>query len=92
MELKQWAELIYIPEKLELRTPGSKHQRKIAEILDLISLAKGKPSNEVYERLVNVHQVKCPTTESDPVNYCRYLQVCLDILKNEGSTESIKGE
>ena len=87
MDTNTWAELIYVPEKMNLRTPGSKHQKKIREILYLVGLVKDHPNDSIYDKLMNIPHINCPKSESDPVNYCRYLQVCLNILRCEGMKE-----
>ena len=89
MDLKTWAELIYIPEKIKLRTPGSKHQQKIREILYLVGLAKDHPSTEVLLALGHVKIIDCPDNSSNYVDYCKYLQYCVNIiLRNEGKMEN----
>ena len=87
MDLKAWAELIYIPEKLNLRRTGSKHQRKIREILYLVDQAKDHPRDDVFLALGHVKIINCPDDAGDYVDYCKYLQHCVNVLKDEGITE-----
>jgi len=92
-KLRYWAELIYIPEKLNLREPtSSKHQEKIREILTLVREARENPSIEVYERLRSVRPIRCPDHIPGFVNYCKYLLYVVDkidniVLKDEGVVE-----
>jgi len=88
-ELKRWAELVVIPDGLELREPGSKHQKHIKRIQSLVMEARVNPSKEVYEKLKNVDPIGCNGL-SPYVSYCRYLQYAiskLDIHKHEGKME-----
>jgi len=88
-ELKRWAELVVIPDGLNLREPGSKHQKHIRLIQLLVLEARVNPSKEVYEKLKNVISIDCNGL-SPHVSYCRYLQYAikqLDIHFNEGKTE-----
>ena len=92
-ELKEWAELVVIPDGLNLREPGSKHQKHIRLIQLLVLEARVNPSKEVYDSLKNTYHAECSTSckgTSDFVSYCRYLQHAvslLDIHFNEGKTE-----
>ena len=88
--LKEWADGVEFREDLSPRDPGSKHQKQILLIQDLVTEARVKPSKEVYEKLGNIHHIPCPGN-SDFVAYCRYLQYELtqppNDLKSEGKTE-----
>jgi len=93
-KLRYWAELIYIPDNLNLREPpgDSVHQKKITEILDLVREARESPTVSVYERLRSVRPIPCPDHIKGFVNYCKYLLYCVDkldniVLKDEGSME-----
>jgi len=89
IELKEWADLVVIPDGLDLREPGSKHQKHIKRIQSLVMEARVNPSQEVYEQLKNVESIGCNGL-SPYVSYCRYLQYAikqLDIHFNEGSME-----
>ena len=91
MELKQWAELIYIDPNIPLRNPPSKHQERILDIIFLVKKARVEPSKMVHDSLLELKDIGC-YGDSEHVGYCRYLQHAVSILKDEGSTESIKGE
>jgi len=85
--LKEWADLVVIPDGLNLREPGSKHQKHIRLIQLLVLEARVNPSKEVYEQLKNVNPIDCNGL-SPYVSYCRYLQYAiskLDIHFNGGS-------
>lgn len=89
-KLRYWAELIYIPEILSLRS--STHQKKIKEILELVREARENPTVNVYERLRSVQPIPCPDHIKGFVNYCKYLLYCVDKLdnivrENEGEME-----
>ena len=89
IELKEWADLVVIPDGLDLREPGSKHQKHIKRIQSLVMEARVNPSQEVYEQLKNVESIGCNGL-SPYVSYCRYLQYAiskLDIHFNEGKLE-----
>jgi len=81
-KLHYWAQLIYIPDDLNLReSPGdSVHQRKIREILGLVREASENPTVDVYERLRSVRPIPCPDNIKGFVNYCKYLLYCVDKL------------
>ena len=87
IELKRWADGVEFREDLSPRDPGSKHQKQILLIQDLVAKARVKPSKDVYEKLGKIHHIPCPGN-SDFVAYCRYLQYELtqlpNILKHEG--------
>ena len=93
-KLRYWAELIYIPDNLNLREPpgDSTHQRKIREILELVREARENPTVDVYERLRSVRSIKCPDDKGDYVHYCKYLLYVVSQLdkfvhKDEGVVE-----
>ena len=86
MGLQEWAELISIQDDLKLRKPGSKHQKQIRMIHDLVLESRVNPSESVSETLKNLKMVPCSGT-SDYVVYCRYLQYTISVLRNEGKTE-----
>lgn len=83
MDLKAWSELVAIKEDMKLRLPGSKHQKQIRAIHSLVQEARVNPSENVLESLKNLKMIPC-FGKSDFVVYCRYLQHCIDILRNEG--------
>jgi len=87
IELKRWADGVEFREDLSPRDPGSKHQKQILLIQDLVAKARVNPSKDVYEKLGKIHHIPCPGN-SDFVAYCRYLQYELtqlpNILKHEG--------
>ena len=74
-KLRYWAQLIYIPDNLNLRDPpgDSIHQRKIREILELVREASENPTVDVYECLRSVQPITCPDHIKGFVNYCKYL-------------------
>ena len=87
--LKEWADGVEFREDLLPRDPGSKHQKQILLIQDLVTEARVNPSQDVYEKLKNVISIDCNGL-SPHVSYCRYLQYAikqLDIHFNEGKTE-----
>jgi len=47
MGLKEWADLVSIRDDLKLRFPGSKHQKQIRTIHDLVMEARVNPSERV---------------------------------------------
>ena len=69
-KLRYWAELIYIPDDLNLRGhPGdSVHQKKIKEILALVREVRETPTVEVYERLRSERSIPCPDHIKGNVN------------------------
>ena len=92
--LKEWADLVVIPDGLNLREPGSLHQKRIRLIQLLVLEARVNPSQTIVDELKNFKPLSCLGL-TPYVSYCRYLQYAiskLDIQKNEGKTESIKGE
>ena len=84
MDIDTWANLIHVPEKMNLRTPGSKHQKKIREILYVVGLAKDHPKESLKEKLFKIEQIPCEG-DSRFVAYCRYLQATINVLRNEGN-------
>jgi len=93
-ELKEWAELVVIPDGLNLREPGSLHQKRIRKIQSLVLEARVNPSQTIVDELKTLKPLSCLGL-TPYVSYCRYLQYAiskLDIHKHEGKTESIKGE
>ena len=89
IELKRWADGVEFREDLSPRDPGSKHQKQILLIQDLVTEARVNPSQEVYEKLKNVNPIGCNGL-SPHVSYCRYLQYAISQLNihfNEGKTE-----
>lgn len=83
-KLRYWAQLIYIPDDLNLRAPpgNSNHQKKIKEILDLVGETRENPTVDVYERLRSVRPIPCPDNINGFVNYCKYLLYCVGKLDN----------
>jgi len=77
VEFETWSKLVYIDPEIPLRGGQSKHQRKILEIFNKIE-------DQDVEGLIATHQIDC-TGDTEIVGYCRYLQYCLDVLKNEGA-------
>ncbi len=83
MDLKAWVELIYIDPKIKIRNSPSSHQEQIQTIFGFVKTAKENPSDELKEKILSLVPLKCDGN-SDYVAYCRYLQHCIDILRNEG--------
>ena len=83
MDFDKWYHLIYLDENIPIRSPPSKHQAKIQEIIDAIKTAK---EQHIMVPLLEVKFIDCSGSGLQ-VNYCRYLQYVIDVLKNEGSTE-----
>jgi len=91
IELKRWADGVEFREDLSPRDPGSKHQKQILLIQDLVTEARVNPSQEVYEKLAKIHHIPCPGN-SDYVAYCRYLQYELTQLPNDLKSEGKNNE
>ena len=85
MGLKEWADLVSIRDDLKLRFPGSKHQKQIRTIHDLVMEARVNPSERVSGDLLGLKMIPC-RGKSKYVAYCRYLQYSINILKDEGKT------
>jgi hypothetical protein len=81
--LQKWAEQVSIQNHLKLRFPGSKHQKQIRTIHDLVMEGRINPSEKVRDELLTLKMVPC-RGKSDYVVYCRYLQYAINVLKNEG--------
>ncbi len=88
MGLKEWADLVSIQDDLKLRFPGSKHQKQIRTIHDLVMEARVNPSERVSGDLLGLKMIPC-RGKSKYVAYCRYLQYMINVLRNEGSMETI---
>ena len=88
-ELKKWADGVEFREDLSPRDPGSKHQKQILLIQDLVTEARVNPSQDVYKKLKNIHPIPCPNN-IDFVAYCRYLQYELTQLPNDLKSEGKK--
>lgn len=86
MDLKTWAELIYIDPKIKIRANPSRHQEYISRVLELVTQARETPSDEVKQKLMAIEYQRCDG-KSDHVVYARYLQHCLTHLKHEGKME-----
>jgi len=90
-KLQKWAELVAIQDDIRLRNPGSKHQKQIRLIQDLVQEAKVNPSESVLEKIREVKPVSC-LGQSPYVAYCRYLQYTAvqleNVLKDEGKMEN----
>jgi len=88
--LQKWAGLVAIQDDLRLRFPGSKHQKQIRLLHDLIAEARVNPSESVLEKIHEVKPVSC-LGQTPYVAYCRYLQYTLtqleNVLKGEGTTD-----
>jgi len=84
MGLQEWAELVAVQDTIKLRKPGSKHQKQIRTIHDLVLEARVNPSESVSETLKTLKMVPC-NGKSDYVVYCRYLQYTISVLRNEGN-------
>jgi len=84
--LKEWADGVEFREDLLPRDPGSKHQKQILLIQDLVTEARVNPSKEVYEKLKKIHPIPCPNN-IDIVAYCHYLQYELTQLPNDLKSE-----
>ena len=82
MNFDKWIHLVYRDENIPMRTPPSKHQAKILEILEKIDLAK----SGIMVPLLEVEPISC-IGESFTVSYCRYLQYMITVLKDEGKQE-----
>ena len=87
MGLKEWADLVSIQDELKLRFPGSKHQKQIRTIHDLVMEARVNPSEKVRDELLTLKMIPC-RGKSKYVSYCRYLQYSINVLRNEGKTEN----
>jgi len=85
-DLQKWAGEIAIQDDLKLRFPGSKHQKQIRTIHDLIIKARVNPSEKVRDELKALKMIPC-RGKSDYVTYCRYLQYSINVLRNEGKAE-----
>ena len=86
--LKEWADLVMIPGGLNLREPGSKHQKRIRVIQSLVLEARVNPSQTIVDELKNLKPLSCLGL-TPCVSYCRYLQYAitqLDIHSYEGKT------
>lgn len=83
MDFETWVELIWIDKSIPLRTPGSKHQRKIKEILEKIQAAKDNPTDENIQAIYDIDHIDCRENYRIIV-YCRYLQYAISVLKDEG--------
>ena len=86
--LKEWAELVVIPDGLNLREPGSLHQKRIRLIQSLVLDARVNHSQPIVDELKNLKPLSCLGL-TPYVSYCRYLQYAiskLDIHKHEGKT------
>jgi len=81
--LQKWADLVSLQDELKLRSPGSKHQKQIRTIHDLILEARVNPSERVSDELKTLKMVPC-RGKSAYVVYCRYLQYAINVLKCEG--------
>ena len=86
MDVMAWAELIYIDPKIKIRDSSSSHQEQIQTIWDFIETAKSDPSDKLTEEILSLNPIKC-RGNSTHVVYCRYLQHCIEILRNEGKME-----
>jgi len=86
MGLKEWADLVSIRDDLKLRFPGSKHQKQIRTIHDLVMEARVNPSERVSGDLLGLKMIPC-RGKSKYVAYCRYLQYSINVLRNEGKLE-----
>ena len=84
MDLKAWADLIYIRTDLALRKNMSRHQEYIKNATDLVKEAREKPSDETKNKLLSLELIRCDTA-SEYVCYARYLKHCISVLKNEGT-------
>ncbi len=87
MGLKEWADLVSIRDDLKLRFPGSKHQKQIRTIHDLVMEARVNPSERVSNELKTLKMIPC-RGKSKYVAYCRYLQYSINVLRNEGKMEN----
>ncbi len=86
MGLKEWADIVSIQDELKLRFPGSKHQKQIRTIHDLVMEARVNPSERVSGDLLGLKMIPC-RGKSKYVAYCRYLQYMINVLRNEGKME-----
>ena len=86
MDLKAWAELIYIDPKIKIRNSASSHQEQIQTIWHFIKTAKENPSDDLREKILSLYPLRCDD-DSTHVAYCRYLQHCINVLRNEGKME-----
>ena len=77
MKLIRWLELGYINPNIPLKTPGSKHQRKIREIYNAIEQTKNTGD---LEPILSINHIGC-RGENEIVAYCRYLQHIIEVLK-----------
>jgi len=87
MGLKEWADIVSIQDELKLRFPGSKHQKQIRTIHDLVMEARVNPSERVSGDLLGLKMIPC-RGKSKYVAYCRYLQYMINVLRNEGKMEN----
>ena len=85
-KIRDWADLVVIPDGLNLREPGSKHQKRIRLIQLLVLEARVIPSQSIVDKLKSLKPLSCLGL-TPCVSYCRYLQYAitqLDIRKREG--------
>ena len=88
-KIRDWADLVVIPDGLNLREPGSKHQKRIRLIQLLVLEARVIPSQSIVDKLKSLKPLSCLGL-TPYVSYCRYLQYAitqLDIHKHEGKTD-----
>ena len=86
MDLKAWAELIYISREIKIRDNPSRHQEYIRDFVDLVKEVRESPSDELKQKLMAIKYIRCDGN-SEHVVYARYLQHCLSVLKGEGKME-----
>ena len=79
--LDEWASNMVLISDDDLRTPGSKHQRKIKEYQDIIKEMAIRATPDNLKRLFSVEPIKC-NGGSRFVAHCRYLQHCVKLLKD----------
>ena len=83
LKFDTWISLVYLRADLSLREGKSLHQRQIIKIFDAIQYAA---KTHDVSTLLQITPVPC-NIDTDLVAYCRYLQHCVGILKNEGTME-----
>jgi NaMN:DMB phosphoribosyltransferase len=82
VDFAKWYHLLYINADIPIRNPPSKHQAKVAEVLDKIEMAKSGD----MDPLLCIQPVSC-IGDTEIVSYCRYLQYMITVLKDGGTKD-----
>jgi len=71
--------IILLPDQ-ELRSPGSKHQKRIRKYQKLIKEISETGCVETAQKLIEIEPIKC-IGETKYVSHLRYLQYCINYLR-----------